>query len=885
MGVFDLKSALLLLGQDGVDPVDAIGMSFGVPSCLLNLSKEAMQLLPGDILSDISDSIIGGREKAQEVISDIKKKLLLENGIIEIDTESGIFRFVSDSSKFGLDKNTESLLSKLGGIQEVFGFAVGFGAEVYENYKDTLDVINGVKGCIDSYSDWMKLQKGPSAKLGLDIDPIADLELQKEKVKVAGEFIEKANDQLGVINQIQIEKLQDPSLEPVFLDNQFTSGTGLLTVSAVEKIEEEDDESPVFRLVFGPPKSKSGQFLLSVDGLYYDSQSGGLPEVSGFIPPQSQKWKLDFAPNLGGKGEAISLKEFDKYVDTLFDPELIDDSPSMQTHYKEDHFLQVLRGQKHKHIYDLSGYIVDLEASGTFAADSAVMTNFRQSLYSNIAIHNSKIRRRKKQIEVAIKSPQLFGKDTAFAPGEVPINDFSYLEGVNFAVAVEKQKQLIFRTGEVSGVVLPLKPKFVTAQEAEGPTQIDHLVVPDVGTGGIIFGPPHVSSTVQTVLSLNDHITTNGLFAIYNILKSDVEPPGSCKFNLLNCMDPLGAGDALLIGQNTSSVFFSGLAIPYLNGIAEVANPGATPSNVASFIQLPNHQKFQDMLYTAKGMTFECWMHVPDIGTSSILADPTFGWGTSALHKVILGNENIGGTASADNINKITFGDDSDNVRGLTMGFTRDVQITSSLSPNTPNEQQFVSGMAFYIAPTQSVNETDIAYVNRDDCTDFSVHKCMFNAYDLVSGVRFTDVSSNFMHLAVVVDPPNNAVTLYLDSVEMATSTIPDTFGSKQYAPPGIPTFKKNNSFEYSSSSTGLEVFKNGPTLASYFTPWIVGGGFTDGMVRNGQFMGSKHGSNSGLGGFLGSIKFYDRALNINEVTKNFKAQKPFFKNIDTYGN
>ena len=71
----------------------------------------------------------------------------------------------------------------------------------------------------------------------------------------------------------------------------------------------EDEE--VFRLTYGPPLTDSGHYVLSNDGLYYDSQTGGLDPVylaiSGVVPV-GEAWKYDYDTNLGGKGEAISLK-------------------------------------------------------------------------------------------------------------------------------------------------------------------------------------------------------------------------------------------------------------------------------------------------------------------------------------------------------------------------------------------------------------------------------------------------------------------------------------------------------------------------------------------------------------------------------------------------
>ena len=76
-------------------------------------------------------------------------------------------------------------------------------------------------------------------------------------------------------------------------------------------------------------------------------------------------------------------------------------------------------------------------------------------------------------------------------------------------------------------------------------------------------------------------------------------------------------------------------------------------------------------------------------------------------------------------------------------------------------------------------------------------------------------------------------------------------------------------------------------------TPWIIGGGFTDGMHSQGSltytpgsiegmnFMGGKWGGKkSGLHGFIGSLKLYNRGLSSSEVLKNYKSQLGFFTNI-----
>ena len=92
------------------------------------------------------------------------------------------------------------------------------------------------------------------------------------------------------------------------------------------------------------------------------------------------------------------------------------------------------------------------------------------------------------------------------------------------------------------------------------------------------------------------------------------------------------------------------------------------------------------------------------------------------------------------------------------------------------------------------------------------------------------------------------------------------------------------NSFQYASGTVdGPTTLYGGPKLNTFYTPWIVGGGYTDGMYKYGNFLGGDRGGIiSGLRGHIGSLKFYSKALNNQEVLQNYKAQKGFFKNIRT---
>ncbi len=65
------------------------------------------------------------------------------------------------------------------------------------------------------------------------------------------------------------KRLANPALEPQFTSDysNILSGTNL----NIEVIPPKDEIKEVFRLSYGPPISKEGKFILSVDGLYFDS--------------------------------------------------------------------------------------------------------------------------------------------------------------------------------------------------------------------------------------------------------------------------------------------------------------------------------------------------------------------------------------------------------------------------------------------------------------------------------------------------------------------------------------------------------------------------------------------------------------------------------------
>lgn len=900
--IFDLKTFLRLSGQT-TGPIFALGSAFGLPSCMLNMGVNALRLIPTPVLASMVDSAGEGRNKADEIVKEVVKKLFLDTGIIEYDTEEGVFKFRSDSSAGKLDNDETELLNTLGGFLNALAYGAGLAGGLYRNYENVSAQIADIKSCIDKYNQIQKFSSGGAIlERNRDIvysDQYFDAVYAKEKLRLDGatRFIQQCDAFISNANAILRERVVNPRLEPV-----FSNEVAFLLSGTVLKTQTEDDintiarENDLIRLVFGPPTAKQGQFLLSIDGLYYDSQTSGLGPVKKVLTKRTEnlqkghKWKFEYDPNLGGKGVQISSDKIEQYSNTLFDPDIIDESPYLQRYYDNDHFLQVLIGQKDKQILDISGHIAALEASG---AAQAIILNFKQSLMSEATNFVRQINKRKKQIELAVKIPAIYGGTTLFKVGEIPINDFSYLQQYNYATDLAKQKALILDNAEVSGVVLPLEPKFVKSAAQEGFT-LSHLYIPEVGRGDIIVNE-QVDGSGAANLGITSEIVTDGLFAIYNFLETYTETPSSTNFRSLNCAFDYMTDNAQLVALSPSDVFVRGLGTVYLNGITKhnSALP-QYPSALGSYVKLPDSKNFNDWTYSPQGFSFETWMNIPGLNDLAT-------WNTPAqsLYRLILACENTGitsGITGPSNELRVDPNFGSDFVRGMVMGFTRDRRICYDTDPSLSEDlNNPTSSLCFFIAPTQSISSSSVAFLNwtreREDGCAISNgwHKLSIPVrYTNQYGKKFLQSCSDFSHLHVSFDVLNDKITVYLDGTEMAASSLSRVFGTQPYKPLNLPTFKKPNSFEYSSTTVGPYAplsLHGGPKLNTYFTPWILGGGYTDGMANTGNFMGSPYaGYNSGLKGFLGSVKCYSKPLTASQVRQNYLAQKTLFKNIELWG-
>tara|TARA_R110000868_G_scaffold13711_7_gene63613 strand:- start:5379 stop:8120 length:2742 start_codon:yes stop_codon:yes gene_type:complete len=902
MAVFDLKTFLNLTGRGG-GLFTSLGTSFGMPSCMLNLTEEALKLIPSPVLNTMQNSTANGVNRADDVVKGIFASQRWLNGIIEFDTDEGRFVFGSDTSQGGLDRDEGAEANSMGGFLDGLGAAAGFAGRLYTNYQAASEQIRSIERCIGSFKQFLDYNGGNSGAKKeelANLDPQAfedmmEAEYNSAKINLrnAQLFLDQANRLNNKINDILLQRARDPGLEPEFTDDyaNLLRGAGL-TIASPSSIA---GPTEVFRLVYGPPKSSFGQFILSKDGLYFDSQISGitaaLTEVNNRkdLLPVDQRWKFDYDPNLGGRGKGFSTNDLNVYFNTVLDPNIIDESPFFKNHYDKDGFLQDLIGQRNKRITDVSAQINDLELE---SASQSIIYNLRQALLSENSIHNGKINKRKKQVELAIKMPSIYGGGTLYSPGKVPVNDFSYLEGINFLVDINKQKSLVLNQEDISGVVLPISTiTYVIPKVHTKNTSMEHLLISEMGLGSIIYDGSSVSSTNGVILNTTTEIATDKLIAVYNFLQTDIESTSSTSFLLRNSASKSTENYAQLVASSLDTVFYRGLGVPYLHGITKHSGTSPTyPSSLGSYVRLPNTNDFNDFLYARSGASIDFWVHMPNLQA----IDDGYDIGdVSGLYRLVLANDNVGfaGTSSTDTENISPKSGDS-SVKSLVMGFTRDRRLTQKVAASNYNDDNQATQGAFFLAPVQSINASAAGFINRsyydtETCasgTEF--HSLVHPISSTTGGVSFSSCDLNFCHVAVTFDPTQDTVNVYLDGVNVCTSAMSRVFAIRPYDMPNIPSFKKANSFEYGLTTVGPSATYDlvyGPKLNTYFTPWIVGGGYTDGMYSRGNFLGGTNGGViSGLKGYIGSLKFYKKPLTASEVLNNYNAQSSFFKNIDT---
>jgi len=882
---FDFNTFAQTAGAGGTATQSLAG-GFGVPPCMLELAESLLSLLPAPVLNAINEVLTAALEPIDRLVKAFIRKLRQLFGILITVDEDGNTVYIFKYFKYGL-----SPLALINTINKFLGALTEFIGDLYNAYQEIDAAIRQIKECLDSFKNSQKSNTGLEANLKQDLTEqdytnYINNKLDRDLaiIKFADEEKTKILRQQVIISNILAARKLNPDLEPCLnpVAKQILDGLGFKFCDEIPKQKE------IFRLAYGPPISREGKFILSVDGLYFDSQKDGLkPALLELKKRQSSiarglRWKLEHDPSLGGKGKQLTSEDIKSYVNTVLDPNIIDDSQGIQQHYQKDEVLQNLIGQKNRRVFDVSAQIN--EAIGV--ESTAVVENLRQVMLSESAHSQQKINKRKKQIQLAKEFAQ-------FKPGEVPVNDFSYLEGQNYLVDIETQKKLVLNQQEVSGVVLPIEIKYTKQIQTSHNVVFDHLLLNHVGLGDIVSDG---SGVMAPQLSINNGLTTDSLLALYNLLNFKFSDTSSTEYLLNNSSDLADPLNAQIVAGDDRAVFSNGVGIAYLEGITKNSTTSPTePSALGSYIKLPDVKEIQDLFYNKKGATFEAWVHIPDF-SSGIFDDSTAGQNASSLYRLILANENTGLTGEQPETNILTFSRDntSNTVKGLVFGFTRDRRFTLNEAPSNLTDDNPFQDTCLFLAPTQSYDSSTVGFINKPatNCTLYQTPDASNSWYGMtvplssvINNVTLSSCASSFCQITLTFNPVDNEIEMYCDGKQLAVSSYQDVFGIDPLTKVlSIPTIKKANSFEYNLANmygTSVTELTSGPKLGRFFTPWIIGGGYTDGMP-NGNFMGGQYGGvTSGLKGYIGGIKVYSKPLSQAEIINNYEACEVFFKNVE----
>ena len=158
---FDRKQADFIFNtlNNRQPALDILETQFGVPSCLTQLGEDVLSLLPAPILGQFNKSLQAGKKAAQDWIKEQKRKIFLELGIIEVETETGTQLLINDFSNAVIGEGTQSFLDGLNGIISFLGIA----GEVWDTVNTAISNVQAAIDCFDQLLTNESLQKSNSA--------------------------------------------------------------------------------------------------------------------------------------------------------------------------------------------------------------------------------------------------------------------------------------------------------------------------------------------------------------------------------------------------------------------------------------------------------------------------------------------------------------------------------------------------------------------------------------------------------------------------------------------------------------------------------------------------------------------------------------------------
>ena len=857
---------------------------------------------------------------------------------------------------------------------------------------------------------------------------------------------------VAVANNLQF--VQTQIIAP-FLENQRVLASLKAQVSGIL-----EDVNPIFDLDFGPPISTDNRFVLSRDGLYYDSRTNDVPVITP-PPVSAQMWDLQFDSNKGGRGLSFNSEDAESTVNTIFDlnRSYNKENPRVKDFFKYDDVLQQFKDDKNSHMTEVSGYISEILANG-YGNEDAMVKSYIAQLGSVASVYSNKIRKRERQLTIAalygrdsfavtdrthplgeglffvyevpkgkafeyklqyndlpsdIKSFTLFSleggqtvlyntktKSVVERPGlenilakvghwveipRIPINDFSYLRQSD--IPLTTQKNITLFSEDLDTIIAPYQAKYVVAPTDSPPSMVDSLAVDMVGLGDWTHRETSgsLSSITPLYKSLTDDIISTDLLVCYNFLDPDaITQPSGTLYALNNAAEGSTRLDGKLVGYDRSFVFPSGVGQAYFGGTIfdEQTSMNSTWQDIkGSYVRLPNSTKnynvlspnipfngvrpLDNLFYSKEGVSLDFWAYVPNVWSD--MTD-------EHRYRLVFANENSGPVPvdyiTASTQTKASVGN------GLTSGgtnFNRTIGMIMGWRDRGSPENTSVgghswvsSGLEFCIAPTVGQNQSH----GTTPDTTWGHSICIAEKWDASaaprplpaqisqvgmyipssvltsSGFGIQDVSSGYHHINISFDYNKSVVNFNFDGELLTTSALYDVLGGS----PADTVFPTSVKMDLANQSDFI--FYNDPSTESFlgntiyderctpervafpvFTPWIIGGGYSDNMPRppgthfkpqgflgsntnntwqntikgaavsslrvpdtaagvfypvgqhkpplsasKGGFTPVKIIPRSGLDGFLGSFKIYARPLTTTEAKHNYDSQKGFFRNI-----
>lgn len=844
---------------------------------------------------------------------------------------------------------------------------------------------------------------------------------------------ELSQQQLELISQY--ENLVENSVVKPFRHNKAFRQA----IAAQLQAEVDDKEKPArFDLVYGPPISTDGKFILSQDGLYYDSRNGGIPLTEEMLF-SSKSWTLASHPWEGGRGQQITSEKLRLITSTIFSDDFEADDPQGKVArlFEIDEVLQAYIRDRNIHHTQIEAYMTELVSTG-FSSTSPTVLNYRRSQAAHSDAYESKIKKRKKQLQIfglfgsiditasesplgqdviikTLTKPEIKhllvsngyhpdGSDFPFDPrtdtikrigdivvdfdselGKVrvrkrlnraPLNDFSYLKGSGIIPDLKAQRSIVIAE-DVENIVVPEEPIFVKGNPLLDTVYLKDFNVDEISVGDFVKGQGGVSGVSPVYKSLGDSIVTEDLVVCYNFLKPDITQPQHSKYELDNWAEGSKALNGKFVASSTEHAFPSGLSIPFLRGaiynpevrygiyykpidLQDVQNNKGgcyvrLPNNIKKGKLFPEGDSLNGLTYGDKGWSMDFWTHIPDVSA-----------GLTGHHRyrIVAACENSGNNPEPGSfITAVIDNEDEGPTKGLMIGFRdKDVSGPSTLTASSNGELEFV------ILPTLGQNSqigaqdgwewghsVVIEEKNAKDATDSTILINPSRQGNATSGTELgvkipvtkqttsgkscSSCDVEFSHYNVSFDYVHDTVSVYLDGELLDSSSISTAFALPKNTPLNVPSPISNRRDPLRSwvqagaqAENVAEGFgENGLPSYPIFTPWILGGGFSDMMgtsqnrpgattplgflghntndqykIHNGRDLstdlyGGYYGQHvpslggqtntgstrkiprSGLDGFLGSFKMYSKPLNTNEVSTNYNAQQGYFKNIATY--